>query len=374
MLDLQAIQVGDRVVGGEGDTIEQVDRATAVADVAQTQFTGGDTEHLNLRDPFQYFHPVAREGDVAPASQLGENPQLFRPAGTVHACTEELVVGVFTRRGLQVAGFVAAVAQVDIVHFHGQVFGTGEDLPHFFVVGFVHAVAAGFQQSFHQGDVGVGVRQCPIFPHTQHFAGVTIPNFQVGGDGVSGFFDRRPNVPGFADTVAVNVACTQLGNHLGGGNGGNRHILVGVDATRRQPVAQQQVMQRGWVDYAKNVAFVRGFQQHLFQVVERVYPLTVEPLVHGDGVAVAGHGQGGDGGDGLARAAAHGHPNRQAGGHLRRIQVTARDAVLDAAPTGFPHQMHFIQAMVGKEALFLRHSQGSAGSQGHEADFQVHLF
>ena len=53
--------------------------------------------------------------------------------------------------------------------------------------------------------------------------------------------------------------------------------------------------------------------------------------------------------------AARRHPGGHPRGHQRRIEGAIQQAISDAAPAGFTHQLHPIKAVLGEQALVLRH-------------------
>jgi len=103
---------------------------------------------------------------------------VFRAAGAVQPLPIKPMVGVF--RLVEFAGEFARFAQVDVAHIHPQVFRAGQQMANLLAVLGLVAVVTGFQQGFHQGNVGVGIAHRPVFSHAQNLTGVIQPEFLVG--------------------------------------------------------------------------------------------------------------------------------------------------------------------------------------------------
>ncbi len=186
-------------------------------------------------------------------------------------------------------------------------------------------------------------------------------------------FGHGPIQPGSADAEAVDAAILDVGEHLGRWQGLQVHIAVGIDPIGRQPVAQQQVVHRGRMDDAQGVGFAVVALQPGAVVVDVVDAGLGEPTGQGDAIAVAAQGEGTDNGCRLITMTPRRHPGGHARGHQGRIEGAIEQAIGDAAPAGFPHQVHLIEAVFGEQTLCLGHRQRRAGRQGHEPKIEIHL-
>ncbi len=82
---------------------------------------------------------------------------MFCAAGPIYTFAVELVVGIFTRRGMEAAHLRIWITQINELQIGAQVFPARQNLANFFMIGLIHAVTAGFQQGFDQSDVRIGI-------------------------------------------------------------------------------------------------------------------------------------------------------------------------------------------------------------------------
>jgi len=209
---------------------------------------------------------------------------------------------------------------------------------------------------------------------------------------------HRRLIPRLADRVAINRAGLQRRRHLRRRRHGNQHIAAdlardiggtvkaGVDATRRQPVAQLVIMRRDRKDHAEVEGRAGGGigLDHRLQgrggnrmrglaALHRHMRLHRLPdrIRHGDGVAVQVHREGRD--HRPPGAITDRRRDRLAGQHMRPVEFARDHPVKQDLPVRLRLQRD-IQPLVLEKPLFPRDRQRRHVGQLDETKRQFILF
>ncbi len=314
------------------------------------------------------------------------HPRIVGIVRSLHVASFDVVKQVEIGDGGDAIGFVKAAVVVGtrhrgfgVVHLGIHVGTAGNDFHDFQAIIQHIAIFTSFDHRCHQGPRRVGILIDPGLHGAQHLFGVPLPHVAIHGGGEAHIVEYCPLVPRFPNTIAIHRPRLHVFHHLRRRNHNQFHVLLGIDAHRRHPVAGVVVVHRGG--------------EHHREGGRLCLPGDVFPVRRAKFIEVGVFGEGTDSGipgffgqgHGVAVAIKHHERSHrrfvgpQFGQHrhstqgMGSIQTPLHQAIAHRGPTGFLAD-RYIQPVLLKKALFLgNHQRGTVG-EGNDPNGQIRFF
>ena len=261
----------------------------------------------------------------------------------------------------------------DVHQRHLQVIAPGDNRHHLHQIGRIIAPLLRLDDGGGDGDGGVGMGVDPVRAHTKALLGMVHPHLAGGNGGVAQFLIHQLAIPRLAHAEGVHGVGLHVGHHLRRRHGDEIDILVGIDAARRQPVADPQIVGAAGIGHGHGDLLAAG----LLLANDALHPggIDVGPggkigLVHRDALTIDV-----EPGEDAHRRLAGLHAQRQEIAHrgedMRAIDAARAAAqheiVARCAPAGLLGQHHIGHTVFGEKPQFLGDNQRCRIGQRDEA-------
>ena len=377
-------EIGLRIVRIEDLAVEEGLLAAAVAgrDVAcrDAERLGRLAPEIGAVDLVDERLGVGVRLELAPADVLGDEPQVVRLEREGGVVAPELHDPWRVLHDLAVDAVIvlALLARQDVGDGHVEPGAGADDLAHLLAV--LELVAPGLRLH-HRHEQRAGRLRVLVDPggaQAERLFRMLVPDLVGVGGGVSELLVDELRVPGLADAEGIHGADLHVGDHLGRRHDDGGHVLVGIDAAGREPVADPEIVRaarerHGDLRIAARRALLR---EGLLQ--RRRIETELQAVVFGrDGDRLRIEIEAGEDIHRRRHAALRHLAGRDQVGH-RRQDMCAVDAVgfraqheivARRAPRRLLQHFHIRQAVLGEEALLLGDDQSRRIGERDVAEF-----